>query len=349
MLGILFLDIVNPSYERELVNNKNSDVFTACIYNCIARFSIPVYICTFGIYYLNTNKPLILKNFFKNRIFSMVVAFIFWATLNSYIKVLYSNDRFFSSEGLLEFSIGILKGGEYLIVYLILFGCFLCVPVLRSFANNEFSIKYFLFLWLFWGSFIPTVKNILFYTGIDDVIYIVDGFLDRFHFRFAVDFIGYFVAGSYFINNGNIKSHDNRVRLVYLCIIDVFLFTYLTINDELEGKYYSNVFRDYQTLFIAYYAFAVTAFFKNIIGNIKFSERFMKLVSKLSSLSLGAYLVHIVVQEMMKNFGYYPDHIGALHFTPILGIPLMFIISSTLSYLIAYIISNIPILKDYLI
>ena len=74
------------------------------------------------------------------------------------------------------------------------------------------------------------------------------------------------------------------------------------------------------------------------------NEKWNRLVAKLSKYSFGVYLVHVFVMETLQKVGV---HIGI--FTKILSIPVVAALIVIASYLISWVLNQIPVVKKWIV
>ena len=68
-------------------------------------------------------------------------------------------------------------------------------------------------------------------------------------------------------------------------------------------------------------------------------------VKKLSKYSFGIYLAHVFVIEKLRDWA----HFNTLSFSPVLAIPLLATAVFSLSFLISWVLHQIPVLKKYVV
>jgi len=353
MFNIIFLHSANHSYEKALAVTKNRNVIYVCIYNTITRFAVPVFVMISGMFFLNPNKKFSLSRLVKKNILRLVTAFNFWSAINAFINVVRPKTRpsILSSEFIKQFSIYFFQGEEYLWFILMIMGCYLCIPILRRISDDKALMRYFLGLWIVWGSIIPTVTDILNMTSAKTVTTVFTVWISRWHFHFTLEFIGYFAAGYYLYKYVNIEKLKHRIILYILGFVDLIVIIAVCITFDIKNNYIFTLLRENMATTNVFYSCVIFIFFKYEIGRIHFSKKAYKIITKVSSLTFGMYLSHMVVRNILFNeINFAHDHIGNnIHYSPVFGIPLLFIIVSCVCLLISYTISCIPILKKYII
>jgi len=328
MLAIIFLHCSGYGCEQELRKDKNSHWIIVCWYNCLTRFGVPMFVLLSGTFILDPSKNFTFKKLFTRNIFRLVTAFVFWSTVNALFNI-----YVFKRNSLSEFFKMFLVGEEYLWFIFMIIGCYLISPFLRLFSDNIVLARYFLGLCLFWGSIVPSVKDFLHISELTDIENELILWTDRWHYHFTLEFVGYFVAGYHIVKHVNIRSLYVRLILYALCIADIIFICYATYMMERDDTKYSKEFRDTNTITVVIYAIVFFIFFKHEVGRINFSPRAIKIISKLSALTFGVYLSHMIIKQILIKF----LNIGQVEFfgkkySPIIGCPILWIIITIISY-----------------
>jgi len=342
---IILLHSSGHVYEVNLLKEKGKKWKLICLYNCITRFGVPMFVLLSGTFILNPSKPLSFKKLFRHNILRLATAFTFWSTANTLLDI-----YLYKKHPISDFFKLFFVGEEYLWFIFMIIGCYLIAPILRLFSDDVFLARYFLGLCVFWGSFVPTLKNILTTYEFDDVESELDTWTSRWHYTFTLEFVGYFVAGYHIIKYVNIKSMAVRLFLYVLAVLDVLLMYKLTSHAEEKSKKYSKEFRDNYTLTVAFYAIVLFIFFKHEIGRIHFSGLAVKIITKISALTFGMYLTHLIIKGLFVHYIYIDrEKLLGIKLSPGVGCLVLWVIVTVTSLAASYIISLIPILNKYIV
>ncbi|OUM58820.1 hypothetical protein PIROE2DRAFT_64178 [Piromyces sp. E2] len=300
MFAIILLHSAGNGCEKSLLKRNDRNWVMICIYNCITRFGVPMFTLLSGTFLLDPSKQFTFKKLFRHNILRLATAFAFWSTINALLNIfLYKKNK------LSDFFKLFFVGEEYLWFIFMIIGCYLISPFLRLFSDDIVLSRYFLGLCVFWGSLVPSLKNIFKIYELKDAQTELDVWTSRWHYHFTLEFVGYYAAGYHIVKHVNIKSIKIRLILYTLGLLDLILYTKLTYNVENKNnKRYSKEFRDNYTLTVAIYSVILFLFFKHEIGRIKFSERAIKIISKLSPLTFGMYLSHMIIKVLLSKYGH---------------------------------------------
>ncbi|ORX76139.1 hypothetical protein BCR32DRAFT_329506 [Anaeromyces robustus] len=341
MVAIILLHSSSFDCELRLKLKNDSSWIIICCFNCLTRFGVPMFVLLSGTFILDPSRNFSFKKLFKHNILRLATAFAFWSTVNAVLDIYLQKESppLLSDEYMIQFFKKFFVGEEYLWFIFMIIGCYLIAPILRLFSDNVLLARYFLGLCVFFGSFIPTLNNFFAAYRYTEAKNELTVWTSRWHYHFTLEFVGYFVGGYHIMKYVNIRSY-------------LILLTCLTIHVEspADFKGYSHHFRGTDTLTIAIYSVILFIFFQHEIGRISFSENIKKLITKISALTFGMYLSHMVIKNILVNFLHISQYefLGmALH--PVIGVPLLWIIITILSLLTSYGISLIPVLNKYII
>jgi len=346
MFSIILLHSAGNGCEKTLLKRNDKNWIIVCIYNCATRFGVPMFTLLSGTFILDPSKKFSFKKLFGHNILRLATAFTFWSTVNALLNIyLYKKNE------LSDFFKLFFVGEEYLWFIFMIIGCYLISPFLRLFSDDIVLSRYFLGLCVFWSSFIPTLKNIFKLYRLKDAETELDTWTSRWHYHFTLEFVGYFVAGYHIVKHINIKSFKIRLILYALGLFDLIFFTKLTYNIEANNsKRYSKEFRDNYTLTVVFYSIVLFLFFKHEIGRINFSERAIKIISKLSSLTFGMYLSHMIIKFLLSKYCHIKqEEFLGIKVSAAVGCPIFALSIIILSLLTSYMLSKIPVLNRYVI
>lgn len=88
-------------------------------------------------------------------------------------------------------------------------------------------------------------------------------------------------------------------------------------------------------------SFGVFIFFKNLFAKFQNNGKFAKIITRLSALSFGIYLIHAAILDFIVK----KMQITTTTLNPIIMIPLLSLAVFSISALLAFILSRIPIFR----
>lgn len=295
-------------------------------FNNSSRWAVPVFTMISGSLFLDNNKTLKIRIFYKKNIFRIITAYIFWIL----IYALYNKPN--SIEDLVE--------NAYHLWFLpMLIGLYMITPILRKITEDKKITLYFLILSILFVIIFPTLFEFELFKGFE-VIY------EQFTRGFCIKYSFYFIAGYYLAN----KNFSKKITvLVYsLGIISLLMLPVLTIYSSLNNnKFYSNFMENF-SIPVIFQSIFVFILIKNICNkkhsNSKTNSKITKFIINLSKYTFGIYLVHVLILDILTDFGIIPIPCHVI-ISPLITNFLVFLIS----LLISAILNHIPILKKYIV
>jgi surface polysaccharide O-acyltransferase-like enzyme len=295
------------------------------IYDSSVRWSVPVFVMISGVLLLNPNKQESLSVFYKKRAFKLLIPTIFWSIffpMWSLVRNATSSDIFIGSTELLEKVIAETPYFHMWFIYMI-FGLYLLTPFLKKIVIHS-SKKELLFLIVISLSMsaLNTINSSL--SPEVPILFINVSFY----------FLPYFLLG-YFI-------HLNKKPPSFFLLWGVFLLS-LTLTaagfftaslplSPISGFY----FYGYTSITVIPMSISLMYLLKSwstpLLNEV--------ITKKLSSYTLGIYLIHPVLLEIISDKKY-----DIISFHPVISIPLITLIIFTLSLGLVWVIHKIPYLK----
>ena len=133
-------------------------------------------------------------------------------------------------------------------------------------------------------------------------------------------------------------------KILYLLGIAGIAFTVIGTNlmSAESGTAYKGFYNNFM-LNVILHSSAVFVFFKYNVSKIKWNEKSLRVITKLSALGFGMYLVHDLVNIFFAQKGF-----TTLLYNAYLSVPCNSLIVFAISLTAAYIISKIPVANKYL-
>lgn len=315
MVMVIIIHIANY-YCRAYSNISKVSYLGALIFNTISRISVPIFFMISGATLLNKeydkikNKHRIIKK--KITLIVISIMYYLWDTYFfnkniNIIKLLYIPER-----KLLWFMYAII-------------GIYISLPFTKCMVDNmtKEEEKLFILLWI-------VFNGILKHIGITDYyrIPIVDG----------TYYLGYFIIGYLIIKYSKlINERKNNFLLLILSLLPFIIIITLTYYFSLNNNKHFTGLLSYSNILII---IASISSFIFIYFNSNDKEN--KIITHLSHLSFGIYLIHgIILNVIMKYIPYN-------NITSFVGIPILFIIILATSSLIVALIKKNKFISDYL-
>lgn len=220
-------------------------------------------------------------------------------------------------------------------------GLYILVPILRKITISKKYTEYFLILGIIFIFIIPRTLNLLECVNLlkmNELLLFV-----KFLLNLKIGYPIYFVLGCY-LAKYDIKPiiRTTSYILGLLSIIGTILLT-IWHSNKIGAP--STVFYDNFSLNILLTSVSVFLFIKQITSKIKFSNKAINNIQKLSKYSFGIYLVHVLVIEKLHEY----FNLNTLTFNPIISMFIITILVTIISGIISMITNKIPILKKYIV
>ena len=329
ILAAILVVVIHVSADRWYVTPANGTEWAVMnVYDCFARSAVPLFFMLSGAFMLQ--KTVGIKNLYLKKILPLALIYLVWSTL-------YAVDAFgiagLSEISLTEFFIRVINGHYHLWFLPVLIGLYVLQPVLFAlvhFENGKYT-RYILACFLCFGVLLPTAAELF---GNYALAELITG-------KITVEltsYSGYMILGYYLKNQKNIKIKPLLALLLFLLTVAtsaaVARFDALRQNapsDILYGNFSLNVLIEAVLLFLC---FQNLEFPQNGVG---------KLCVNLASLTFGVYLIHpFVLTRLDLLFG-----LNTLSFSPFLSIPAITLAVAAISFLISFVMCNIPFVSKF--
>lgn len=325
-----------------IFNNANIASFTWQIGNfwdSLVRWGVPLFVMISGALFLDPKREITFNKLYSKNISRILFILILWSVFYASISFFYGEHK----GDIIRLFVNIVLGHFHLWFLYMLLGLYMLVPLLRPICKDIKLVKYFLIL-SFLFTFLPTtVIKVL--TGINlitssaiisRILQAIDIFFkDKMYFYFTLGYVSYFILGLY-INQINLKSWQRKViyGLGFLGVLfTIFFSSYINLRSNiLFSGIYSSL-----TLNILFEVLAVFVFIKYNINYIP--VKIMNAFTYLSKYILGIYLIHPLIQTLLKKF----LNLTGFSFNSMFSIPIIALLIFILSYLVSVILKKLKL------
>ena len=311
-----------------------ADFFFANVFNAVSRFGVPVFVMISGSLMLNENKQLPIKLIYSKYIKSIAYIFLFWSALFTIVFALIVPTNKGWTVHFDKVITYFLQGHYHLWYLLMLVGLYVSTPILRQFVkkDNRKLVIYFLKVGFVTQGVVPFILQLL--KNFADVN--LTGIPDLFSLDTFLGFAFYYVLGWY-LSNFPLKEKTQKAIYILgvLSIIFSIVFTYIVSVKQNEA--YIITYRNFYFNNILYSS-AVFLFFKKRFNEKRFTENKSRIITKLSTLTFGVYIIHPFIIEVLRT------SFGKITPQP-LSILLMWLTVTVLTALLCFVLSKIPGVK----
>lgn len=330
--AVIMIHIVGQNWYSIKINSFAWQIFTA--FDSISCWAVPIFLMISGALFLDPSRNLTGK--LKKNILRIATSFVFWSAL-------YASISYFTKETTLSETIEAFFIGHFHLWYLyIIFGLYLAVPILRKVTESESVMKYFLILSLVFSSLIPQIADIIGVLSDAGQALVVD-MLDQLDLTTVSMHAFYFVLGYYLCNT---EIAPKWRTWIYLLGIAGALATFiLTSAVSLLKQIPWEFFLKNDSANVICMSAAIFVYAKYHFSFRGMSEKAIALLQTLSKYSFGAYLVHMLVIDLLENV----FHLHTMSFHPLLSVPVIWLITFCASFAISGILNHTPVLKKYIV
>ena len=302
-------------------------------YDALFRFGVPVFVMISGALFLNPAKEVDVKRLFTHNILRLVIFYGVWSCLYG----LYDCSRFDMSQLTYKDYVREMLGGRYHLWFIpMIAGVYCLIPVLHSWLKGAKKevVEYFLLLFLMFQIGTYTVKALVWQ---DDLHYL----LDMIDIPMACSYVGYFVLGYYIAHVGIEKKYH---RWIYLgaaisAVCNVILGNLLALK---KGSPIGDIYDSYSA-FTFLIVVALFLFFVENRNKIHLSGNVQKIIREVSACTLGIYVMHVGLMEMLKNAGFHPMMVPM-----IMGVPVFAVVCFAICLAVAAVLRRIPLIGRYI-
>jgi surface polysaccharide O-acyltransferase-like enzyme len=307
-LGVVLHHVTSSMYAMGYVDSGSKEwMFNTALYN-FTKWSVPIFVMITGFFFLNPAKELPLKKLYGKYILRLVLSLVFWTWFYAIIlQCIYVCYYPFGGQDNNFWYIGMC------------IGLYISMPVLRIVAANDKLLSYSCWIWLF----------IRFYMYIGKYVEVPIVFTDYVY----TGYVGYCLWGYYL---SRLKLNQKQERAVFIVGLVSLVVTVVlpVVSDGNVGF----SFESPGPILIS-----IAMFYFVIKHPVRISIKATKIISHLSAMTFGIYMVHTFVAiETFTRIHRFIPNVYLLSLTS-------FIVTFVLSYVIILIIKQIPILKKWVV
>ena len=303
------------------------------IFDSISRFAVPVFVMLSGSFVIDKYKENSLKKLYTKNIFRMVCSFVFWALVYVGFNLL-KNVILHNPVDKKELIYSLIRGEYHLWFIPMVIFLYAITPLLKEICSTKKNEQYFLLL-----ACIPVIFNFVnYFITIQPFNYL----FDKAGFQFVSGYTVYYVLGHYLNKYEVLKKH--RILIYIFAIFSVIATVFVSYWHYISGKVEESFLYNYLSPTVLIVAVAVFLLFKYNVSKISLKEKTQGFIVKLSSLTFGVYLSHMLLVRVFKLT---PLTVENIH--PLISVPLLTLSIFILGAITTWIISKIPVLKKYII
>lgn len=312
---------------------------TMNFYDCIAILGVPLFFMISGAVFLRPDYTISLRKLYIRKILRLFLTYHIWL-------LFYNSLPFFRGELPLNFVTikdelflkTLLGKGIYHLWFLPeLIILYIISPILREAFQKKSVCRYFLILFAVTGALLPA-------TFAYDYPYrtIVQSYYDRTSLVMLTGYIGYFILGHY------LHTHVTK-RLSRKCMWGLTLTAVICMAVVILACSFDAIAKDKAStllnnpLMLPQFISCTCIYL--LIRNIPWEKKkFTQKISKLSSYTMGIYLLHPFIIDILAGFG-----VSTLLIHPLIMIPLLTLLVFILCLTIVKLLFFIPLINKWLL
>lgn len=315
--------------------------FIAAFFDCFRDFSIPIFVMLSGALLLKRKDSLI--DFFKKRLSRLLIPFIFWVFISFIYSSIYIKHAFDISHFIdILFAAPGTVGVAYWFIWMIIVVYVGIFIINRTIEFGNLKIENF------------DKKFITALTALSVIFILCSqlGVFSSFNSKlfYFVSFLSYIVIGFFIANNDYVGSKISIDKMIIITfLVSLGLYSYYIFGFVVPKSISANhfVYKGYFNLLILTLSVNIFVLFK-YLSKTKFfinmeEKNFGKALITISKYSFGIYLCHYIVLNRLKVclLKYFYNQ------NPLVWIPILVILTVSISLLILIILNRIPYLNKF--
>lgn len=274
-----------------LLNDDTPSFLTGNIFYGLSRFAVPVFIMISGALLLDETKPFESKRFVQKNIGSLALVTLLWACIYALVYVVAKPlilKKPFSVTNLMN----AVADGHFHMWYLyMMIGIYLLVPLLRLVVkteNRSYIVWFIVIALLVKFSYKPLELLAKSFLPANMMISLIDNLrIDHFSY-----YLTYFLTGWYLFHIGFQKKIHKIILFACGILGFIFAFIYAQISGDYKNLYANNS--------LPMYFYSCCVFYGIIQAKPQPSGRRASLLVLISGLTFGVYLIHPIIQSVVK-------------------------------------------------
>lgn len=307
------------------------------LWGTLFRWAVPAFVMLSGMMILPSANQSSIPRLLSHRVFRMVIVYIVWSGIYSAYNV-FVLDIIYAPTKLKTFLDGCFSGETHMWYLLVQAGLYLISPILCTLVNalNKKWTCYWLIGLFFFSSIVPFIIK-LDIRFLSTIVASMNGYADL---QFLGGWTLYFVLGYY------IQKHHFSRKEKWILYSSAFIAALFTLERTLlyclkTGQAYGILSYEYPNIYL--FSLGILVFFKEEVSRVKFSDTINTIIQRVSSLTFGIYLSHILLLKVFYALGI---HLQLTH--PFISVPLVSAVVFVSGGCLTWLLHHIPFVGKYI-
>lgn len=316
-------------YEVDINSNK---WMAMNIYDSLCRWAVPIFVMVTGMLLLSPKKKISIKDIFCKYILKICILLMVW----EFIYAIVNQVKVQNEVTILSIINNMLEGQYHLYYLYMLIGMYVITPIIKEIINNnnENIIKYFLLLWMATQILLNTISNIF---EITETYLVLQVLFNKMQISLVMGYVGYYILGYYLSTKE--CSKRNRIVLYSLGVISYVMTILLTKHFNKNESFYG-----YFSVMTFIEAVAIFVLVKQICSKININEKVSNVITKITKLTLGVYIVHPIFITIFERINIMPSNWNTYISLPVISV-VVYSLSLFVTYIFFKILDIIKVIK----
>ena len=331
MLAVIVVHLAGSRLGNVAVGSAEFHILNA--YDGLTHWCVPVFIMLSGMFLLDPNHSLPPSKLVFGHILRILIALAVWGTAYALVTQALAAGLSWAAVKTALYQVLLGKTHFHLWFLYMIVGLYLVTPILRAFVRGagRAEFHWFLLLAFLFASLLPTLLRLR-------PSQTMSLWVDNLDLHLVLGYVGYYVLGYY------LKTFPlNRAAELLIYLLGV-LGAAATVGgtawlSQQRGQLIQTLY-NYDSANVVLMSVAVFVFFRRILGA---REKEHQWVSGVAKVSFGVYLVHVFCLMALDQL-----NISVLSITPLLAVPLLTAAVFACSFVVAWLISKLPLVGRYL-
>ncbi len=310
--------------------------FTSFVLNIghgITRFAVTVFFMISGMLYFSDERTITVDEKYIKKLLKFVLIYFVYAIGYAFCALFFAHSL--NGNGIAVVGKVLdhaLTSPKYHLWYVPAYvGALAVIPLIKLMLERAENDKKLMEYILFFAAMTHFMNSL--YSFDIDIITTISQIIGKFQMDMVAGWAGILILGHYLEKYP--LAHYRLISIISVGLFALSLFASYFCKGAIDTSFYSNL-----TLQTTLFAASIFMCFVNN-RNIVLSERSADLIRKISSLTLGIYLIHPFFLNVFEVFGF-----NAIMFNPLLAIPLVTVIAFVVTLLIVKLMKFVPVVKE---